>query len=268
MGFVETAEAIVVGDRTVAFAVAWAGLYLTLRKFDPHTTPEWSSRIVALVHALVVTAICIASSMVVGPWAFDGTAEPNTKLQTLAMQVCLAYFIYDTAWILRYQPNDKVMLIHHMTSATGLLFSLCVGVSGCELLATIGGAEVTNPLLQARWFLKVRSERLLSDIKIILMLLFSLCLMGRKETKQHSGTRYGFAVDFLFTLTFGLFRFGLGTPLLIHEYLTPHAHWFMKMGATLLYAVSVIWYFGILKMFYKSHLRPSRAVSERDMKGD
>eukprot|EP00042_Codosiga_hollandica_P022480 m.83349 g.83349 ORF g.83349 m.83349 type:complete len:164 (+) comp50804_c0_seq28:425-916(+) len=132
-----------------------------------------------------------------------GTAEPNTKLQTLAMQVCLAYFIYDTAWILRYQPNDKVMLIHHMTSATGLLFSLCVGVSGCELLATIGGAEVTNPLLQARWFLK--------------------------ETKQHSGTRYGFAVDFLFTLTFGLFRFGLGTPLLIHEYLTPHAHWFMKM---------------------------------------
>eukprot|EP00042_Codosiga_hollandica_P022479 m.83353 g.83353 ORF g.83353 m.83353 type:complete len:80 (+) comp50804_c0_seq28:72-311(+) len=34
MGFVETAEAIVVGDRTVAFAVAWAGLYLTLR--SPH----------------------------------------------------------------------------------------------------------------------------------------------------------------------------------------------------------------------------------------
>eukprot|EP00042_Codosiga_hollandica_P022475 m.83264 g.83264 ORF g.83264 m.83264 type:complete len:71 (+) comp50804_c0_seq14:72-284(+) len=70
MGFVETAEAIVVGDRTVAFAVAWAGLYLTLRKFDPHTTPEWSSRIVALVHALVVTVNSVHSTRVhsSAPW--------------------------------------------------------------------------------------------------------------------------------------------------------------------------------------------------------
>jgi hypothetical protein len=78
------------------------------------------------------------------------------------MQICLGYFIFDFAWLLVHQPTEYVMMVHHITSGSGLLFSLYYGVSGCELLATIGGAEVSNPLLQARWFLK--------------------------ETKQHYGT--------------------------------------------------------------------------------
>jgi hypothetical protein len=85
----------------------------------------------------------------------------------------------------------------------------------------------------------------------------------------HSNARYllslepflgwrGFTVDFLFTLTFGLSRFGIGTPLLYAEYMAPKAHWFMKLGATLLYAVSVIWYFAIVKMFYRTWLGKQR----------
>lgn len=46
------------------------------------------------------------------------------------------------------------MLAHHFLSIVGLSWCLIAGAYGTELVATIGGAEITNPLLQLRWFMR------------------------------------------------------------------------------------------------------------------
>ena len=67
------------------------------------------------------------------------------------------------------------------------MFSLATGFSGSELVATAAGAEFSNPLLQTRWFLR--------------------------EFGAYDG-HLALIVDTLFTLTFGLVRFGIGSALL------------------------------------------------------
>ena len=42
------------------------------------------------------------------------------------------------------------MLAHHIVSISGFVLVLCTGMYGAEIVATLGGSEVTNPLLQAR----------------------------------------------------------------------------------------------------------------------
>ena len=42
------------------------------------------------------------------------------------------------------------MLVHHIVSISGFVLVLCTGMYGAEVVATLGGSEVTNPLLQAR----------------------------------------------------------------------------------------------------------------------
>ena len=77
--------------------------------------------------------------------------------------------------------------MHHVASISGLVFSLGTGFSGSELVATAAGAEFSNPLLQTRWFLR--------------------------ELGAYDGY-LAFTVDTLFTVTFGLVRFGIGSALL------------------------------------------------------
>lgn len=46
------------------------------------------------------------------------------------------------------------MLIHHSVSIIALSRVLVKGVSGTEAVAGLGGLEITNPILQVRWFLR------------------------------------------------------------------------------------------------------------------
>lgn len=79
------------------------------------------------------------------------------------------------------------MMAHHLLSIVGLSWCLFGGYLGTELLATIGGAEITNPLLQLRWFLR--------------------------ET-GHYNSVLGDVVDLTFMLSFAFFRIGFGSVLL------------------------------------------------------
>ena len=92
----------------------------------------------------------------------------------------------------------------------------------------IGGAEITNPLLQTRWFLR--------------------------ETGQYAGPR-ALLVDTLFAFTFGLSRLGFGTWLLVVTLRGDATHWFLKCGAVVLYSISVLWFVAILGMYRRRYLR-------------
>ncbi len=70
----------------------------------------------------------------------------------------------------------------------------------------------------------------------------------------------GLLVDMFFMVTFGLSRLGVGTPLLYFSLLEPKIHWFIKTGAVVLYAVSVVWFAAVVRMFVRSHLRPRKPL--------
>ncbi|KAK0142564.1 Transmembrane protein 136 [Merluccius polli] len=82
------------------------------------------------------------------------------------------------------------MLAHHVASIAGILLALALGKSGCETCAVIFGSELTNPLLQGRWFLRQ---------------------LGRYDGAL------GDAVDVLFVALFATVRVGLGSVLFYRE---------------------------------------------------
>lgn len=144
------------------------------------------------------------------------------------MQISLGYFLFDICWCLLYQMDDRVMLVHHLASISGLVAGLYLGTSGTELVATIGGAEFSNPMLQSRWFIRE---------------------VGLYDTV------HGFIADTVFTITFPLVRFTLGTALLYSTFREGRTHWFLMAGATALYVLSIVWFVAIVKMYRKRYLR-------------
>ena len=116
------------------------------------------------------------------------------------------------------------MFIHHSVSVIGLIYSLYIGYSGPEIIATIFGSEITNPMLQLRWFLRE---------------------MGLYHT------RLALLNDFIFMSLFLVVRVGVG-GLLAHSTLSsPKPTLFMKTGGMILYSVGVIWMLMILKFARK-----------------
>jgi len=79
---------------------------------------------------------------------------PSTDLQCITLVISLGYFIFDMIWCLYHQTEGMTMLIHHAVSIVALSRILMKGVSGTEAVAGLGGLEITNPILQVRWFLR------------------------------------------------------------------------------------------------------------------
>lgn len=111
------------------------------------------------------------------------------------------------------------MLLHHTLSITGLVWTLLAGKYGTEMMATICGSEVTNPLLQLRWFLK--------------------------ETKRHNSL-LGEIVDFSFMLAFFTVRIGLGSVLL-YCYFQQDTDFWGRFGAVSIYLISWTFWVSIFR---------------------
>lgn len=80
--------------------------------------------------------------------------HPNTTLQVCLLCLTLGYFIFDLGWCMYFSSEDEVMLSHHMLSIWGMVIVLVHGASATEVNAIIFVSEITNPLLQSRWFLR------------------------------------------------------------------------------------------------------------------
>ena len=94
---------------------------------------------------------------------------------------------------------------------------------GTELVATIGGAEITNPLLQTRWFLR--------------------------ESKNHKSW-LGISIDIAFMVSFGLVRIGAGTVLLVRYY-QQDTDFLGRLGGTIIYTIGWLFWIGIVQYAYK-----------------
>ncbi|XP_034033291.1 TLC domain-containing protein 5-like isoform X2 [Thalassophryne amazonica] len=148
----------------------------------------------------------------------------NTKLQTFALATCLGYFFFDMGWCVFHRTEGPVMLAHHTASIACILVALLMGKSGCETCSVIFGSEITNPLLQTRWFLRKVGlyESLLGD-----------------------------AVDLLFILLFATVRVGVGTVMFYCELTSPRTTLIMKLGGVFMYGLAWVFMVDIAKFGYK-----------------
>ncbi|XP_065816693.1 TLC domain-containing protein 5a isoform X2 [Labrus bergylta] len=167
----------------------WASFYFILCIVNGSRSYEWNCRLVTLVHGIL--AVCITSYIghVDGPWPFT-------------------------------HPEGPVMLAHHTMSILGILLTLWLGESGIEGCAVLFGSEITNPLLQTRWFLKQT---------------------GRYRTVL------GNVVDISFVLLFVVMRIFVGGTMLYCELISPRPRFFIKCGGVAMYALSWVFMVDIVR---------------------
>ncbi|KAJ8388327.1 hypothetical protein AAFF_G00134810 [Aldrovandia affinis] len=193
--------------------IGWVGLYGSLCYVNYQRTYEWNCRLVTLIHGILIVCVTAYIGFIDGPWPFTHPGTENTPLQVTALALSLGYFIFDMCWCVYYRTEGPVMLAHHTLSILGILLALALGESGIETCAVLFGSEITNPLLQARWFLRK---------------------VGRYDTLL------GDAVDLIFVLLFAGVRIGVGGHMLYCELTSPRPSLAVKGGGIAIYGLSCV----------------------------
>ncbi|XFG07866.1 hypothetical protein AB1E19_011490 [Capra hircus] len=179
----------------------WLSLYVSFCRLNKHRSYEWNCRLVTFAHGILSIGLSAYIGFIDGPWPFTHPGSPNTPLQVHVLCLTLGYFIFDLGWCIYFRSEGPLMLAHHTLSILGIIVALVLGESGTEVNAVLFGSEITNPLLQMRWFL-------------------------RETGRYHSFT--GDVVDFLFVALFTGVRIGVGACLLFCEMVSPTPKWFVK----------------------------------------
>ncbi|KAM7397601.1 hypothetical protein PAMA_005757 [Pampus argenteus] len=204
--------------------IGWFCLYLLFFWTFRSRGPEWNCRLVTLSHGVLIVLLTGYVIFIDGPWPLTHAGTENTELQTFGLAVCLGYFFFDLGWCVCYRTEGPVMLAHHAASIMGILLALFMGVSGCETCGVIFGSEITNPLLQTRWFLRQLGlyDSLLGD-----------------------------AVDLLFILLFATVRVGVGTAMFYCELTSTRTTLVMKLGGVVMYGLAWVFMVDIARFGYK-----------------
>ncbi|KAM7373987.1 hypothetical protein PAMP_006667 [Pampus punctatissimus] len=173
--------------------IGWFCLYMLFFWTFRSRGPEWNCRLVTLSHGVLIVLLTGYVIFIDGPWPLTHAEGP-------------------------------VMLAHHAASIMGILLALFMGVSGCETCGVIFGSEITNPLLQTRWFLRQLGlyDSLLGD-----------------------------AVDLLFILLFATVRVGVGTAMFYCELTSPRTTLIMKLGGVVMYGLAWVFMVDIARFGYK-----------------
>lgn len=208
--------------------LAWTDSYFILHTLNRHRSAEWNCRLITAAHAVIATSLCFMSAVVTGPWPFSYVGGANTSLHSTIMIISLGYFVFDFLWCMHSGTEGVVMLAHHMVSILGLMYSLYQGKAGSELTAVMGASEVTNPILQLRWFLR--------------------------ECGYYKG-KLAVLLDFVFVAIFWTARLGIGSAFHFVCQTSPNLDLVVKGGGQAFYIISAIFGVQLAMYFYKKHIR-------------
>lgn len=211
--------------------LAWTDSYFILHTLNRQCSAEWNCRLITAVHAVVSTSLCFTSAIITGPWPFSYIGGVNTNLHNAIMIISLGYFVFDFLWCLYMKSEGAVMLAHHLVSILGLVYCLYQGSGGSELVAVMGASEVTNPMLQLRWFLKE-----------------SGCYTGKIAA----------VIDFLFVSIFWIARLGVGSIFHVACQTSPKLDVVVKAGGQAFYIISVIFGIQLVLHVYKKYFKKRR----------
>ncbi|XP_026184330.1 TLC domain-containing protein 5 [Mastacembelus armatus] len=227
--------------QVICSLIGWFCLYVLFCFTFTERGPEWNCRLVTLSHGVLIVLLTAYVVFIDGPWPLTHAGTENTELQIFALSICLGYFFFDIGWCVCYRTEGPIMLAHHAASILGILLALFMGVSGCETCGVIFGSEITNPLLQTRWFLRQLDlyDSLLGD-----------------------------AVDLLFILLFATVRVGVGTVLFYCELTSPRTLVIMKAGGVVMYGLAWVFMVDIARFGYrKSRAKYKRWTENHSCKG-
>ena len=197
----------------------WVDLYSVLQTFNWKRSAEWNCRIISATHGAVSATLCLTSGVILGPWPFNYIGYPPSILHCNIIIISIGYFLFDMAWCLYMKTEGLVMVCHHAITLFGLLYVVFYNLYGCEITTVLGSSEVTNPILQLRWFMK--------------------------ETGRLNAVRF---LDFTFLSCFITIRLVAGTVYYAAVMLSPDVNFIGKGGGSAIYGVSVI--FGIQLVLY------------------
>jgi len=158
-------------------------IYLTHRRTQPEKGPEWSIRLVTMIHAAAATSLAYFSCFVLGPWPLAEPGLESNSLNLVIISISLGYFLLDYLWCLRQGSEKAIMHVHHWFSLIYLSWGSRTRLSGAEIVGVIFGSEITNPMLQLRWMLR-RSGKYettlgsINDILFAAVFIFVRCVVG------------------------------------------------------------------------------------------
>lgn len=206
--------------QTLSCFFAWTTIYCFITIINCHRSGEWNSRILAVTHAIFITALSYWCGFQTGPWPFDALGFSNTPFQTLILVISFGYFSFDFMWCVYMGTEGPIMLLHHLISILSMIYGLFTDHSGAEIIATIFGSELTNPFLQLRWFLR--------------------------ETRNYY-TTLAYFNDLAFMGLFFYLRLGVGSCLMYSMLVAEKPTILIKGAGVGMYLVGVIWSLMILK---------------------
>ncbi|KAL5271565.1 hypothetical protein ACHWQZ_G002003 [Mnemiopsis leidyi] len=207
--------------------IMWALFYVQYRVLLRSCSAEYCCRLVTFMHGFIVASVTAIIQFHIGPAPWEVFGAPNKAIHNAIVIISLGYFIFDFTWCCLMGTEGVAMLAHHVLSLIILSYSLVTQISGAEVTAVCFGAEVTNPLLQLRWFLREH---------------------GQYETKV------GNIIDYIFVFSFAFWRFGPGSYLLYRAVKSEMVDLFIKTGAILLYMISLVFMHGVGKFFLRKYV--------------
>ncbi|XP_033636682.1 TLC domain-containing protein 5-like [Asterias rubens] len=148
---------LTIGGAVIISFITWTVLFWLIFFLQPHRSYRWNGRMVACIHGIVISLLSLVFGIWFNPSPFTEPGSESNVYEVLVMVICLGYFIFDSFWCLWsnvYGKETNLFIIHHMVAFAGMVTSLYLGVSGTETNSTIFLAEVTNPLMQFRWFMR------------------------------------------------------------------------------------------------------------------
>lgn len=156
--------------------------------------------------------------------------KKSTNTMQIVFSISLGYFIFDFIWCIMRQSeglfeiclntpdncdqSGLLMLLHHLCCITGLSVAIFSRRYGFELMLTILGSEITNPILQVRWFLRHSDHKCRSN---------KLCICA--------------VIDVSFIVVFFVFRIILGSVLMYLYLRCPHTDGVGRMGGLSIYVI-------------------------------
>lgn len=207
---------------TACWTVVYILLYTLIRR------AEYSVRLLTLLHACSSVLLDFYICVIRGPTPLvtHNVGVHNDWWHIQGMLFSAGYFLFDLTWSLYMNTEKPIMLAHHFISIFGFLLCFNVNVSGAEILACTGGAELSNPFLQWRWFLIDRNKY---------------------------DSNIGRFVDHMFILVWFLIRMGLGTWLYFVVILSNNVIIAIKIGSTAMFCVSIGFTYGIIGFYRKKY---------------
>ncbi|KAF9409921.1 hypothetical protein HW555_010853 [Spodoptera exigua] len=213
--------------------VLWNWLYIFTAENSPDKSPEWCCRILTLLHGTIATIVGLTHCQwyKLTPWHFTRRILPS---QYLLMVWSWGYFAFDLLWCLVYWTDSVMMLFHHIAALIAITRYMQKDYTGCTYSCTLVLLEITNPLLQTRWFLKHE---------------------GYGKTKLY------FMVELLYLIMFLVLRGVLGTYLMYLVFKTDYFDLEEKLLSLTFYLVSLAFVYdiaGYIRYKYRNEISEFR----------